>query len=258
MIAVEPVGNIAVIRLDRAAKRNALTPTMLASLAGAVDRAGSAHAIVLSGVGEVFCAGFDLDAAQGDESVLRDLLTSLSRAVRTLRDAPSPVVVSAHGAAMAGGCALLCGGDFVVTNAAAKLGYPAVKLGISPAVSAPNLRAGIGDGAARVRMLDPGVVDGQQAVRLGLASECVAAVADCEPRAIALARELAAKPRHALAYTKRWLNELDGSLDERALAAALEASLAGVGTGEQRALLAAIWNKEPQSTQRSQRKEKGK
>ena len=116
MIQVEPKGEVSIIRLDRADKRNALTPKMLANLCGAIDRAMSAKAIVLSGVGEVFCAGFDLTLCREDDAVLGDLLTGLSRAVRAIRQAPCPVIASAHGAAIAGGCALAAACDIVVAS----------------------------------------------------------------------------------------------------------------------------------------------
>jgi enoyl-CoA hydratase/carnithine racemase len=243
MIQVEPIGEVAVIRLDRPDKRNAQTPKMLANLAAAIDRAMSAKAIVLSGVGEVFCAGFDLTLCRDDDAVLGDLLTGLSRAVRTIRQAPCPVVASAHGAAIAGGCALVAAADIVVTNKDAKLGYPVVRLGISPAVNAPILRATTGDGPARARFLDPAVIDGQEALRIGLAHHCVATVAECEPLAIKLAQDLERKPRHALAYTKRWLGQLDGTLDDLALNHALETSMALVGSAEERERLAELWKR---------------
>lgn len=243
MISVEPRGQIAIIRLDRPDKKNAVTPSMLAGLASHIDTAMSAKAIVLSGVGDAFCAGFDLSLAQDDDAALEKLLHALSRAARALREAPCPVIVSAHGAAIAGGCALACAADFVITHESAKLGYPAVALGISPAVSGPHLAATTGHGPARARTLDPGLINGREALRVGLASELVEGAASCEPRAIALAEHLAEKPRHALGHTKRWLNELDGSLSTDALDAALEASLACIGTPEQRDRLAALWTK---------------
>jgi 2-(1,2-epoxy-1,2-dihydrophenyl)acetyl-CoA isomerase len=241
MIDTQVVGSIAVFRFDRAEKRNALTPHMLSSLCKAVETAASARAIVLSGVGEVFCAGFDLTLCRGDDGALRDMLTGLSRAIVALRNAPCPVVVSAHGAAIAGGCALLGGADVVVTTDDARIGYPVVRLGISPAVSAPFARLAMGDGPARVRMLDPGLIDGRAAVRLGLAHESVAS--GCEARAIDIARGFEAKPRDALGHTKRWLNEIDGSLDALSIERGLETSLALVGTPELEERLAALWRK---------------
>ncbi|MFZ4573712.1 MAG: enoyl-CoA hydratase/isomerase family protein [Phycisphaerales bacterium] len=240
MIQFEPDGNVAVIRLDRPAKLNALTPAMLGSLAGAFDRATSADAVVLSGVGETFCAGFDLTLCRDDDGALAALLEGLSRVIVSMRTTPSPVVVSAHGAAIAGGCALLGGGDLVVTNEAAKLGYPVLKLGISPAVSAPFLRLSVGDGGARTRLLEPAVISGNEALRIGLAHECLASGAACEGRALELARAMAAKPRDAMRWTKAWLNELAGWSTSRA---ALETSLSLVGGAEESRMLPQAWNR---------------
>ena len=244
MIQVEPIGEVAIIRLDRAEKRNALTPKMLASLCGTLDRAASARAIVLSGVGEVFCAGFDLTLCRDDDAVLGELLEGLSKAVRAIRQAPCPVVASAHGAAIAGGCALAGACDIIVTDRGAKLGYPVVRLGLSPAVNAPTLRASVGDGPTRARSLDPALIDGTEALRIGLAHHCVGTAGESEALAIKLAQELERKPRHGLAYTKRWLGELDGTLDEDGLERALQVSMSLVGSAEQRERLADVWKKE--------------
>lgn len=241
MIQREPVGEVMIIRLDRADKKNALTPEMMRDLTGAISTSLSARAIVLSGVGDVFCAGFDLALARDDAAALEALLVELASACAAVREAPCPVVCSAHGAAIAGGCALLAACDFAVADEQAKIGYPAVKLGISPAVSAPTLSATAGAAAARSRTLDPGLVTGLEAFRLQVISHLVATPRESEPRAIALAQELAAKPRHALGYTKRWLNELDGSIDPERSAAALGASLSGVGGEESAQRLAALW-----------------
>ncbi len=242
MIDITAHNNISIIRLDRAAKRNALTPTMLASLVGAIDRATSARAIVLSGTGDVFCAGFDLTQCRDDDAVLPALLTGLSSAIRALRTAPCPVVCSAHGAAIAGGCALAAAADIVVTTDDAKLGYPVVRLGISPAVNAPLLRAALGDGPARTRCLDPGLIDGREALRIGLAHHTAPTPAAGEALAISLAEALATKPPHALAYTKRWLNTLDGTGDDAGMHTALAASLSIVNSPEQHARLAELWS----------------
>jgi enoyl-CoA hydratase/carnithine racemase len=193
----------------------------------------------------VFCAGFDLSACRDDPGVLGDLLSGLAAVTRAMRDHPAPMVVSAHGAALAGGCAIVAAADIAVTHESATLGYPVVRLGISPAVSAPMLRQATGDGNARVRLLDTKLVDGREALRLGLVHECVAGgdggAERNEARAIEIARSLAEKPRHAIAWTKRWCNEIDGSLDRRSIDAALETSLSLVGSPEERELLAQVW-----------------
>lgn len=243
MIQVEPRGRTLILRFDRPEKRNAQTPGMLNAVVSHLGTASSAHAVVLSGVGDVFCAGFDLSLCKEDPAVLGTLLTGLSRAVRALREMLCPVVISAHGAAIAGGCALLGGADIVVTTHDAKLGYPVVRLGISPAVTAPLLRLAVGDGPCRARALDSGLIDGRRAVAIGLAHESVGTAAECEARAIEIAEELAAKPRHAMAYTKRWLNEIEGSMAPGYFDKALAASMSLVGGEEERERLAQLWAK---------------
>ncbi|TVQ60431.1 MAG: enoyl-CoA hydratase/isomerase family protein [Phycisphaerales bacterium] len=238
------VGRIA---LDRADKRNALTPGMLreigAHAASATQR--GARAILLEGEGGVFCAGFDLTLCRDDATggAMRDLLAELSRAARALRRAPVPVVGAAQGGAIAGGCALLGGCDVVVTDAKASLGYPVLRLGVSPALTSPLLRLAMHDGGARQRLLDTNLIDGREALRTGLAHECVDRPEDVRPRAHEIARALAAKPPHALRATKAWLNELDGSDNDDVFDRALHVSLSLAGGDEERELLAAMWGK---------------
>jgi enoyl-CoA hydratase/carnithine racemase len=243
----EPGGRalVALVTLDRRDKRNALTPDMLGNLGRVADLVrsgeGRAAAVVLAGEGPMFCAGFDLSLCVDDPLASADLLTRLSRACRALRRLPMPVVAAAHGGAIAGGCALLCGCDIVVTDAAARLGYPAVRMGLSPVVSGTLLRTLVSPGSARERMLDPALLRGRDAVRVGLAHECVEKPGDVLPRALQIAHELARKPHHALAATKRWLNEIDGSDDDAAGERALRASLALAGGEEERRLIAELW-----------------
>lgn len=247
LIRTERDGGVALLVFDRPDKRNALTPDMLAAFtAAAREAARDAGALVLAGNGRAFCAGFDLALchAAPDGSVMRELLAGLSGAIRALRELPVPVVAAAHGAAIAGGCALLGGADIVVTDRAAKLGYPVLPLGVSPAVSAPFLRLGIGDGPTRARLLDPGLISGERALRLGLAHECVDDSDQVRPRAIELARSLAAKPAPALRATKRWLNELDATAAATA-DAALQASLSLTGSSEEREALARMFAPRP-------------
>ena len=242
MIRVSHDGPVATITLDRPDRRNALTPDMLGRLAAAIPEAARAsRCLVLAGAGKVLCAGFDLSLCKDDHSgsVMRSLLTGLSRAVRALREVPVPVVIAAHGAAIAGGCALLGGGDVVITDDQATLGYPVTRMGISPAVSAPFLRLSIGDAACRERLLDSGLISGADAVRLGLAHESLAGADDVIPRSLAVAAGLAEKPAGAMAATKSWLNQVSpvGTFAD----AALGVSLGLAGGPEERSRLAQLW-----------------
>lgn len=239
---------VAELVIDRPAKRNALTPQMLDDLilaTGELAADESVRAILLRGEGSAFCAGFDLSLCVDSSEPLAAMLTGLSRLIRALRRAPKPVVIAAHGAAIAGGCALLGGGDLVITNQHAKLGYPVVKLGISPAVSAPSLSLAVPGRAARALLLDPALISGVEAARIGLVSRCVDLMEDVLPRAQIEAAALGEKPPHAFATTKRWLATIEGADHDAEFDAALAASLALVGSPEERARLAALWTDAP-------------
>lgn len=258
MIAVHDESALRTITLARANKKNALTVDMLDQLASAFDSPSPAsqtrpspsvgpgeqhpRVILLQGLGDTFCSGFDMALCRDNPTVLAEMLAGLSRVVRLIRAHPAAVVVSVVGAAVAGGCALVAAADYVVTHATAKLGYPVVRLGISPAVNVPTLRLAIGDGMCRTRALDPALISGAEAHRIGLVHECLPTANDCAERAAVVAIELATKG-DALSTTKMWLNEVDHSLDTASLNVALHASMELVGAQEQVDRVAALWSK---------------
>lgn len=231
---------VAIIWLDRPEKKNALTPGMLDDLCSALTQAGThATVVVLAGKGDALCAGFDLTLCRDNSDALKHLLSGLSRAIRLMRDLPCPVVIAAHGAAIAGGCALLGGADVVVTHESCKLGYPVLRLGISPAVSTPFFAAAIGHGRARERQLSGQLFTGGQAMEWGLAHAMASTPEQVIEEACIIADQLACKPSAGLTATKQWLNELSPCSQARA---ALETSLSLVGGAEERSRLSALWS----------------
>ena len=230
---------LAELVLDRPDKRNALTPAMLADLARLARAAAEddeTGALLLRGEGRSFCAGFDLTICRDDPAVLSELLRGLDAAIAALRSVRTPVVVAAQGAALAGGCALLAAADLVVSHETCRIGYPVVRIGVSPAVSAPTLVPRVGPGAARARLLDPGLTDGARAQRMGLVTHLVESAEDVTPRAQIVALELSRKPRRAVRTTREWLREVEDGVGD-AGAGGLETSRGLVGSEEQRALL---------------------
>lgn len=242
MIRTQTHGEVHEIALARPEKRNALTPEMLRDLLAAVHAIRpQTKSVLLSGDGAGFCAGFDLSLCKDspDGSVMRSLLTNLHECVAALRSLEVPVVIAAHGAAIAGGCAILGGGDVILTNTDAKLGYPVARLGVSPAVSATFLQNLTGDGVTRARQLENGLIDGRAALACGLAHECLDTAEAVRPRALEAAAALASKPPHAVAATKRWLAEV---APVRLGDAGLRASLGLVGSEEEKRLLPIAWS----------------
>ena len=233
MIKIDQHHNATIIFLDRPAKRNAMTPEMLGELASTLEAiaAGSpphnaVKAVVLAGSGECFCAGFDLKMCLQTPGTTATLLRELSRCITAMVRIERPVVIAATSVAVAGACALFGGADAVIGNVDGKYGYPVLKLGLSPAVSAPFMvpqLAYSAHGVARSRLLDTGLIDGREARRIGLLTDLVDWPEDCIRKSLSVASMLAAKPVLAFASTKRLLAELcdTHALAERALAASL-------------------------------------
>jgi len=250
-------GRAATLTLADPVRRNALGLAMFDAFDAAIDSV-AAHATIrtcasdgvdsspmilrLRGEGPAFCAGFDLAAcvSDGGGTMLADFIRRLSALLRRLRRGPWITVAEVHGAALAGGCAVLAACDFVLVARDATLGYPVHRIGVSPAVNAPLLEAAMGAGEARALLLSGDLIDGDEAVRRGLAYRAVDA-AQLESTADALVRSLLAKAPIALAATRAWLNHLDGSDRDDRMDRACDASTSLCGGAESEAMLRHFW-----------------
>ncbi|MFM1832242.1 MAG: hypothetical protein RLZZ461_558 [Planctomycetota bacterium] len=224
-------GPIATLTLNRPDARNALSLDMIAAMEASIEEveAGIARAddpvrvMILAGEGKSFCAGMDLKAVQDDPILMGDMLRRLAAISRRIRRLEIPTIARVQGAAIGGGCGLMVVCDFSFTHPEAKVGYPEVDLGICPAVVAPFLVKRIGAGPARAMLLAGGTMSGQEGFERGLATHVVA-VNELETATSALAEKLAKGGREAIAATKKWLNELDGSYDDEQLSKGAEIS----------------------------------
>ena len=147
---------------------------------------------------------------------------------------------------------MLGGADLVIADRAAKLGYPVVRLGVSPAVSAPTLNSQVLPGPARRLMLNPTLIDGTEAHRLGMVHVLVDQAADVLPSALARAQDLASKPPEALAATRAWLREVEAATSgpsTTSVDAALATSLSLAGGPEERQLLYTQTKSNPKRTE---------
>jgi methylglutaconyl-CoA hydratase len=221
---------VATLTLNRPDKANALNTELIVALGEAVDAIGASVAaghdvrvVVLAGAGKNFCAGMDLRGVATDPVAMGTMLRTLGRVSCALRKLPVPTISCVQGAAVGGGCGLMVVTDFAVTHPESKLGYPEVDLGVCPAVVAPWLVKKIGAGRARAMLLAGGTMSGAEGFAAGLATHLCAAT-ELQSTAAQLAARLAKGGPHAIAATKRWLNELDGSNDDAVVAEAAEIS----------------------------------
>ena len=215
-VRVERAGGIGRIVLARPEKKNALDRLTAESLAHALQDLGGdddVRAIALSGDGDDFCAGADLEALErmldADEEVHRRDALALGRVFAAMRQIAKPVVAVVRGRALAGGAGLATACDIVLAHEGAQFGYPEVRIGFVPAMVMTMLRRVAGERAAADLVLTGRIVDAREALRIGLVSRVLpAATFDADVDAVLAG--LAKSPRTAMAMTKRLLYAIDG------------------------------------------------
>ncbi|MCH2143735.1 MAG: enoyl-CoA hydratase/isomerase family protein [Phycisphaerales bacterium] len=218
----------AVLSLNSPDRHNALTSEMFEGITKALDEVDGRHSgpvLRINGNGPSFCSGFDLDVCAVDRPSLEHFLVELSRIARRLRRMEKVVIAEVHGRALAGGCALLTACDLTCVTADAKIGYPVHRIGVSPAVSIPTLVNCIGAGHSTELMLSGRIIDGKEARRIGLAHTTSDSREELEKEVDEIAASICRKGPNALAVTKRWLNQVDGSDEDGPFDATLAASI---------------------------------
>ncbi|MDZ4659279.1 MAG: enoyl-CoA hydratase/isomerase family protein [Bythopirellula sp.] len=231
LVEVKVIDNVGTVILNRPDHGNALVRIMVHQLTEAFDdlyREKRVRAIILTGAGEAFCSGTDLeeinDTSQQkvewaesedrwgeDAADYRDLLLRMLEITK-------PIIAAVNGPALSAGAGLVMASDIVVASHAGSFGLPDPRRGLVAGVVAPLVCHRLGAGQAARLLLSSTTIDAQEAARLGIFHELV------EPdkvwaRAVELARECAEGAPQALQLTKRLLNETMGEQLETQLTA---------------------------------------
>jgi enoyl-CoA hydratase/carnithine racemase len=217
------------VRLNRPARKNALTREVISLVRGAVEQPGDGvRAIVISGNGATFSSGVDLnDAAILDGPPFAEVLHGLANAVRAC---DLPVIAAVQGYAYGAGLSLALASDIRIVAPDAQLCEAYIRIGrYSGGGDTVMLPRVVGTGRA-LRLLWSGEsITGAQAYEIGLADE----LADDPPAAaLALAHTIAAKNPTAIAATKRAVYETATLAWPDALARSIEFAIQQHGTVE--------------------------
>jgi enoyl-CoA hydratase/carnithine racemase len=195
-------GGVATLRLSRPGKKNALSIDLRDGVSDALDQLAvdeSVKVVVITGAGDVFSAGFDLDEFKNpDPDFQRRLWASSDRFHHTLLRFPLPVVAAVNGPALAGGfdLAVLC--DLRIAAVSAKFAHP--EQAWTDVMFGP-LADLVGSAVARELCLTGRPVSAGEAFRLRL----VSAVVEADELVAETARwagQIARAPRDALIRTK--------------------------------------------------------
>lgn len=160
------------LTIHREARRNAISPGVLAGLIEALTRANAdreVRAIVLTGAGDkAFCAGADLATGQSFKFDYSEPTQGIANLFRLSRQLNVPLVARVNGACMAGGMGLMAMCDMVVAAPHAIFGLPEVKVGVFPAQVLSVLNGLIGPRALNELCITGEPVTAQEALQLGL------------------------------------------------------------------------------------------
>ncbi|WP_036309143.1 MULTISPECIES: enoyl-CoA hydratase-related protein [unclassified Methylosinus] len=217
-ILVRRDGPLLRIVIDRPAKRNAIDKPMYEAMISAFAKADAdeeIRAIVLSGAGGDFTAGNDLEDFRRPLDNPQDF--PALRFVRALATLQTPLVAAVAGDAIGVGVTMLFHCDLVYASHGARFKMPFVDLGVIPEAASTLLvpqRIGLVKATEFLLLCDS--FGASEALRLGIVN-AVAGFDEVEEMALDAARRLAAKPRAALAATRRLLRG-----DTAAVAARIE------------------------------------
>lgn len=222
LLTLSKADGVADVRFNRPDKHNALSLEMFTAIGDMLtqiaDDAGI-RVVVLSGSGDSFCAGLDLEllramlagggAAQG---VLAALLHRDSgpdnlaqRVAYGWKALAVPVIGAIHGVAWGGGLQIALGCDIRIAAPTARFSIMEARYGLVPDMSlTQTLPELVGRDVALELSLSARIFDGVEAHDLGL----VTRLAD-DPLAAAqaLARTIAERSPHAVRAVKRLINE---------------------------------------------------
>jgi enoyl-CoA hydratase/carnithine racemase len=205
-IGISRVDGIQILRLNRPAKKNALTAAMYASLVDALmsgDSASDVSVHVILGTDGIFSAGNDihdfLRTADGSSGLGDDVL----RFIRLLPLVGKPLVVGVDGLAIGIGTTMLLHCDLVYASERAQFSTPFLNLGLVPeAASSLLMPARMGYARAFEMLVLGNVFTAQQAHEAGLVNAVVHSF-ELEAAVMDAARRLADKPPEALAAARR-------------------------------------------------------
>jgi len=252
-VEVEISHHIAHVRLNRPDKRNGLDVAMFEGIVAAGERLqgeSGVRAVVLSGEGEVFCAGLDFQSFLAGGAEAREKLlargpqspANLAQRVGCIwRELPMPVIAAVHGVAFGGGLQIAAGADIRVVCPEAQLSVMEIKWGLIPdmgitATLLPSVRLDV----LKELTFTGRIFSGEEAVRLGI---CTRALENPVAAALELATAIAQRSPDAIRAGKQMFEEAGGWTIAERLARETELQLPLLGSPNQMEAITANFQK---------------
>lgn len=181
VVEVTKNGAAATVAINRPDVHNALNPEVMEGLFAAfkaLHEAAETRVVILTGVGQTFCAGGDLKMMRAAaDYTFEDNLAGgyqIFDLMQLINSFPKPVIGRINGAAIGGGIGMVSCCDIVVAVERAKFGFSEVRLGIVPATISPFVVNKIGVSNARQLFLTGERFEAAYAQQIGLVHHVVA------------------------------------------------------------------------------------
>ncbi|GAB5482611.1 MAG: enoyl-CoA hydratase [Parasphingorhabdus sp.] len=176
-IHISTADKVTTLTISRSDKKNALTQEMYGALANAMvayDTGDDARALVITGEGDMFTAGNDLDDfSMGGNA--DDEVPPVARFLNAICDCEKPIIVAVNGPAIGVGLTMLLHADLVYASTSATFVAPFVKLGLVPeAASSLLLPAAVGMAIANDILLAGRTLTADEALQFGLVARVFA------------------------------------------------------------------------------------
>lgn len=231
-VLYEVENHIAVITLNRAKNRNAMSPELLQGVLDAARRVNAddrVRCVVVTGRGKNFCGGADFSnggsSMRGDGGEERPMhggekTLHMYEHFLSLLDVSVPVIGALQGHAIGGGMGLALVCDIRVCHASSQYGSNFVRLGIHPGMATTYLLPRLVGLPRAVELLFTGrLIDGKEAVQIGLATHVADTPEGVLQQAMELAKQIAANAPLAMRWTKRSVyRHLGGGWDPQSAA----------------------------------------
>ena len=170
-------GNVAVVTLNRPARRNALSLELMEELIRCLSEIGESReirAVLLAAAGQVYCSGHDLSEMIGgninEYRRIFDVCTELMTKIQSIRQ---PVLAEVQGTATAAGCQLVATCDLAIASEQASFATPGVKIGLFCTTPMVALSRAVGRKRALEMLLTGTPVDARTAAEWGLVNRVV-------------------------------------------------------------------------------------
>lgn len=178
-IQLEPLGDIAIVRINRQEALNAMNVDVIAELSRTIDILAAdegTKAVIITGAGErSFCAGADISYMVNIEPMNAEKYATAAQSVlNKIERLDKPVIAAVNGFALGGGCELAMVCDIRVASSNAKLGQPEVTIGIPPGWGGTQrLTRLVGPAKAKEMIFTGKMITADEAASIGLVNKVV-------------------------------------------------------------------------------------